>query len=392
MRIAYVEPVVGLNVYGRELLPHLARYVDVEVVTDTERNKLCNDVASSFPVLNYTQASNRTNGYYDQMIFQLRNNPLHAPVYDLMMELGGVAVMHEITLLGIIGSQTLSQGRRLSFLRHVWLNEGAATGVRAGMDLFVFRRGVKRWSHLLMNRRVVQQSQGIIVHNRDAAQVLKARYPHLAVRIVRRGVPPALSFDNVALRQELNLANRWPVIASFGVVSERKRIAQVLLAMAEFVKEFPSAVYVLVGPIFGFDLPDAVNRLGLGDHVLTTGKVDDETFRRYLAATDIGANLRYPLEGESSSTALRLMSYGKPLLVTNAGFLAELPYSCVIKVEPGPGEVDQIRYGLSALARDASMRQRMGKAAQDYVKRYHTWERAAQTYYRFLRELNQETR
>ncbi|MEJ2556285.1 MAG: glycosyltransferase family 4 protein [Anaerolineae bacterium] len=192
--------------------------------------------------------------------------------------------------------------------------------------------------------------------------------------------------------QELNLANRWPVIASFGVVSERKRIAQVLLAMAEFVKEFPSAVYVLVGPIFGFDLPDAVNRLGLGDHVLTTGKVDDETFRRYLAATDIGANLRYPLEGESSSTALRLMSYGKPLLVTNAGFLAELPYSCVIKVEPGPGEVDQIRYGLSALARDASMRQRMGKAAQDYVKRYHTWERAAQTYYRFLRELNQETR
>lgn len=390
MRIAYVEPVVGLNVYGRELLPHLARYVEVEVATDADRSRLCDEVASRFSIVDYAQVANRSNGYYDQIVFQLRNNRLHAPVYELLMELGGVAVMHEITLLGIIGSQTLGRSRRLSFLRHVGLNEGTATALRVGMDLLVLRRGVKKWSHLLMNRRVVQQSRGVIVHNQDAAQVLKARYPHLAVRIVRRGVPPALSFDNVTLRHELDLANRWPVIASFGVVSQRKRIAQVLQAMAEFVQEFPRAVYVLVGPIFEFDLQEAVNRLGLREHVLATGKVDDETFHRYLAATDIGVNLRYPLEGETSSTALRLMSYAKPLLVSNAGFLAELPDSCVIKVEPGPDEVDQIRSGLLALARDAAMRQLMGKSAQDYVARYHTWEQAALTYYGFLGELNPE--
>ncbi len=385
-RLAYVEPVVGLNVYGRELLPHLARYYEVEVVTDTQREALAPEIAEAFPIRGYDDLPSRRHRY-SHLVFHLRNNFQHAPVYDLLMRLGGVAVMHEITLVGIIGSQTLARGQRLDFLRHVWLNEGPGTALRVGMDIFVLRRGVKRWTRLPMNRRAVRRSRGVIVHNRDAAQQLRACYPHLPVQTVRRGVPPPRPFDRETLRQTLGLADRWPVIASFGVVAARKRIPQVLQALVEVVRVFPRTVYVLVGRVFDLDVQEMAERLGVADHVVTTGQVDDETFHRYLAVTDIGVNLRYPSEGETSSTALRLLGYGKPILVTDAGSLAELPDSCALKVSPGPQEVVQIREGLLRLARDEALCRQMGEAARRYIARFHTWEQAAQSYRDFLEGL-----
>jgi glycosyltransferase involved in cell wall biosynthesis len=381
--LAYIEPVAGLNVYGRELLPYLSCHYEIEVVTDPESEEVAAEVADFFRILQYSDLATRRN-QYDHFVFQLRNNPRHVPVYNLLMEIGGVIVMHEITMLGIIGSQTLRQGRRLDFLRQVWCNEGAATAVRAGADLFLLRQGTRRLEHLLMNRLAVRKSQGIIVHNMGAEQVLRRRYPYMPVRTIRRGVPPAQSFDKTALRQELALVDRWPIIASFGVIAARKRIAQVLEALADVVREFPRALYVLVGQIFDLDVEGMVNQLGLSDHVLLPGRVDDETFHKYLSITDIGVNLRYPSEGETSSTALRLLSYGKPVLVTSDGSLAELPDSCTIKIIPGPDEVFQIREGLLRLARDEAFRLRMGEAAFQHVASQHTWEGAAQGYWDFL--------
>jgi glycosyltransferase involved in cell wall biosynthesis len=140
----------------------------------------------------------------------------------------------------------------------------------------------------------------------------------------------------------------------------------------------------LVGQIFDLDVGGMVNQLGLSDHVLLPGRVDDETFQKYLSITDVGVNLRYPSEGETSSTALRLLSYGKPVLVTGDGSLAELPDSCTIKIIPGLDEVFQIREGLLRLARDEGLRVRMGEAAFQHVASHHTWERAAQGYRDFL--------
>jgi glycosyltransferase involved in cell wall biosynthesis len=203
-------------------------------------------------------------------------------------------------------------------------------------------------------------------------------------------VPPALPFDQETVRRELGLSGRFPVIASFGVIHVRKRIAQALEAFAQLARQFPEAVYVLVGQAIEFDLEGTVARLGLNGRVVAPGRVDDETFHRYLAATDVGVNLRYPLEGETSSTALRLMSYGKPLLVTAAGSLAELPDSCTFKIEPGPGEVAQIAEALLAFSQDETLRRRMGDAALRHVTQYHAWEQAAQTYYEFLEQLGED--
>lgn len=383
-RIAYFEPVRGLNVYGRELLPHLAQLDEIDVYTDADISSLDEMIVKAFsprPFETFGSNAHR----YDHVVFQLRNNPFHVPVYDSLLTHGGVAVMHEVELSGIIGAKTLSQGRRLAFLKEVLLNEDLALFAQSAIRLLL-RRSLQGLCYE-MNRQAVRHSRGVIVHNQDARQWLGRRYPSLPVQVVNRGVPPAQPFDVEETKRRLGLNGRFPIVASFGVIHARKRIAQALEAFAGIVTELPRATYVLVGRLLQFDLDSLVPRLGLEGHVLAPGRVDDETFNRYLAVTDIGVNLRYPFEGETSSTALRIMSYGKSVLVTNAGSLAELPDSCTIKVDPGPDEVAQIRSALLELSHRDALRQKIGNTALAYVRQHHTWERATQTYHQFLEQL-----
>ena len=75
--------------------------------------------------------------------------------------------------------------------------------------------------------------------------------------------------------------------------------------------------------------------LGLQGIVRITGYLPPEVFSRYVAAVDVGVNLRNPTWGESSATLVRLMGHGVPSLVTDAGAFAELPGEAVVTVPVG---------------------------------------------------------
>jgi len=384
-RIAYFEPVRGLNVYGCELLPHLAALDEVDVYTDGDTSELKETITDSFSVRPF-DAFPETNGY-DQVLFQLRNNPHHVPVYEALVRHNGLTVFHETKITGIIGAKTLCRGRRLAFLSEVLINEGPGATLRGAFDIF-WRRDFERVARHEMNRQAVCCSQGVIVHNHDAEQRLRSRYPGLPICVVRRGVPPARAFDTATTKAVLGLADRFPIVGSFGVINDRKRIRQALEAFAGIVDRFPSAAYVLVGQPYEFDVNAIVERFGLSVRVVVPGRVSEEDFQRYLAVVDIGINLRYPLEGETSSTALRIMSYGKPMLVTDAGSLAELPAGCTIPIKADSREVAEIRDALVRLSRSESLRREIGSAARAYVSEHRTWEQAARGYHRFIHQLS----
>ena len=61
-----------------------------------------------------------------------------------------------------------------------------------------------------------------------------------------------------------------------------------------------------------------------------------------MAGCDVCVSLRAPTMGETSGTAMRALSLGKPLVVSDLGWFAELPDGVVRKVPVGEGEVDAL--------------------------------------------------
>jgi glycosyltransferase involved in cell wall biosynthesis len=164
----------------------------------------------------------------------------------------------------------------------------------------------------------------------------------------------------------------WPretcVVAAFGQVSYGKRAEVVLEAFARFAAIEPHARFMWVGERSReYDLQVQVRRLGLVRKVVFTGRVAADALPDYLALADMAINLRFPTTGEASGAVMRLVSCGKPTLVSNIGWFAELPSEVVTKIDVGHSEVESIATHLARLATDRARYARMSAAAREYA-------------------------
>ena len=72
-----------------------------------------------------------------------------------------------------------------------------------------------------------------------------------------------------------------------------------------------------------------------------------------MAACDVHVGLRSPTMGETSGTTIRALTLGKPLVVSDVGWFAELPDDVALKVPVGDDEATDLAVALELLA-DAS--------------------------------------
>ena len=99
-----------------------------------------------------------------------------------------------------------------------------------------------------------------------------------------------------------------------------------------------------------------------------------------MAACAVSVNLRAPTMGETSGSALRALSLGVPLVVSDVGWFSELPDDVAVKVAVDDLEVEQLAAALDTLVGDEAVRRAMSDAARDYVAREHDLERVADLY------------
>jgi hypothetical protein len=91
--------------------------------------------------------------------------------------------------------------------------------------------------------------------------------------------------------------------------------------------------------------------------------------------------------GETSGMAIRALSLGKPLVVSDAGWFSELPDSVVVKVPVDKYEIDTLVAVLELLAKDDALRKRVGESASAYARREHDLDRVAELYQAALEEV-----
>jgi len=360
VKVAYHSPLPpsrsGIADYSALLLPALARRVEVEIARPGRfRSRPRGDVA----------------------LYHVGNDPeAHGWIVDALRRRPGVVVLHEFVLHHLVSGLTLARGDSAGYLDALEQEHGLVGRLLgyAVLDNRIPPLWETRPEDFPLAGGVLELATGLVVHSRYVEGLARAagferpiwRIPHPAWE------PPAVPAADVG---------GAPLVGCFGNLNASKRIPQLLDAFASLHRRRPAARLLLVGAVAPrFDLDRRLERLQLGDSVQREAYVDGARLWALMAACDVCVNLRAPTMGETSGTAIRALSLGKPLVVSEVGWFAELPGEAAVKVPVDESETEMLEAALELLARSPETRAAMGSAARATALAEHDLERVAEAY------------
>ncbi|MGH3001878.1 MAG: glycosyltransferase family 4 protein, partial [Gaiellaceae bacterium] len=343
MKVAYYSPLPpsrsGIADYSALLLPALRERIDVVVAQPGKRPPVA-DVA----------------------LYHVGNEPdAHGWIVDALRRRPGVVVLHEYVLHHLIAGITIGRRDGRGYLDAMERELGVAgrllgLGVLDNLLPLLWETQPERFP---LAGPVLDAADGLIVHSDYVARrVREAGYDGRLWRIPH----PAWSMS--AVEPEARVRGD-PSIGCFGFLNMNKRIPQLLEAFAAFRRHRPKARLLLAGGAGErFDVTRRLERLGLTEGVERLDYVPEDLMWSLMAACDVLVNLRYPTMGETSGSAIRALSLGKPLVVSDVGWFSELPDDAVLKVPVDEHEVQTLAAALGLAAEHAG---ELGAAARSYV-------------------------
>jgi glycosyltransferase involved in cell wall biosynthesis len=314
----------------------------------------------------------------DLSVYHIGNDPeAHGWIVDALRRTPGLVVLHDFVLHHLVSGITLGRGNGKAYLDALERDSGLPA------RLLGYAVMEKRIPPLWENRpedfplvgEVLGLATGLIVHSRYVYDRARAHGFAGPIWIVPH---PAFPVPELPAAE----ADGEPLFASFGNVNASKRIPQLLEAFARVRPELDAARLLLVGATSpGFDLDRRLQRLGLDDAGLAReGYVHEDRLWQLMMAADVHVNLRSPTMGETSGTAIRALSLGKPLIVSDVGWFSELPPDVALRIPVDEHEVETLVAALELLATRPEVRAAMGAAARELALREHDLERVAERY------------
>jgi glycosyltransferase involved in cell wall biosynthesis len=360
VKVAYYSPMPpsrsGIADYSALLLPELEKRVDVVVAKPGRFKKPPAADIALYHVGNDAEA--------------------HGWIVEALRARPGVVVLHDFVLHHLVVGLTFSRGDAAGYLAAMERDHGLVGRLLAYavLDNKLPPLWETRPEDFPLAGEVLQHATGLIVHSHYVEQrARETGYSGPIVRIPHPAWPiPALTPANV---------EGDPIYGCFGHLNETKRIEELVSAFARLRERRPGARLLLVG-----SLAVRLNRLELPEGVEHRDYVPEDELWSLMAACDAIVSLRSPTMGETSGSAIRALSLGKPLVVSDVGWFAELPGDAVLKVPVNEDEEEVLLASLEALA-DPAVRAAMGAKARELVEREHRVDRVAEAYVAALEQM-----
>jgi glycosyltransferase involved in cell wall biosynthesis len=344
------------------LLPALGQLVELTVVRRGRTRPVAADVA----------------------LYHVGNDPeAHGWIVDALRRRPGVVVLHDFVLHHLVAGLTIGRKDGHGYLAAMERDAGIPGRLLAHgvLDGRVSPPWETRPDEFPLTGEVLANATGLIVHSHYVEQcVLEAGYHGPVWRIEHPAWPPAGV-------EPAQIEGR-PLFGCFGHLNASKRIPQLVAAFAVVRKRHPNAKLLLVGSASpGFD----ADRLA-AEGVERIGYVAEDELWSLMAACDACISLRSPTMGETSGSAIRALSLGRPLVVSELGWFSELPDDVALKVPVDEDEIPSLATALELLASSEPTQLAMSDAARAYVQREHDLGRVAENYAAALEEAAGGTR
>lgn len=378
MKLAYFSPLppakTGIAAYSRALVMALKPLCDVRVFTPTADFETLEDVE----VVDFAANPHALKSLpeFDNVLYHIGNNPwYHEEIWRALSLFPGVVCLHDVVLYYLAAG--LGKG---GLLKELLLSD-PENAVRDLQSIVAEcpDGNLLRYPHpsrFACVRGIMESTPHIIVHNETSARALRVLGYFGRVDVI-----PLLHYESGPdfadeaiedLRRELEYSESDFVIGAFGFIGPTKRLDKVLRALAylQGTEAGRRVRMLVVGE--GDSLEESIRELGLETVVTTAGFVPEERFAALLTAVDAIVNLRYPSHGESSASLIQAMVAGKPCMVTDDAWFAELPDDAVVKVSCGEAEIDEIVQAITRLAQSPEACRRLGANGRSHIVTHHS--------------------
>src|SRR5262245_9871042 len=393
MRLAYFTPLPpsksGIADYNSELLPYLAKGAEISVFVAEADELRCNRDRADFSVHGASDFDEiHARRPYDLCVYHLGNNTYHEYIYDRSTRTPGLLVMHESCMHHLVAGMTLARKGADAYRDEMFYAYGRRGALIADMRADAVASEYQQFL-MPLNRRAVHGSLGVIVHNAYAASNLEGLNGDIPVEVIPHHLSPRAydvdGMDKVECRRGLGIPEDALVIASFGFVTQSKRIPAALAAFKRLLGLVPNAMFLVVGEDHrNCGVAPLIEEMGLRENARLTGYVSEDDFFRYLKAVDVVVNLRYPTAGETSGTLIRALGAGLPAVVTDFGQFAELPDDVCLKVAAMENEERDLYLRLRALALRPTLRARLSRRSAEWIRAECDINRSAARYLDFF--------
>jgi glycosyltransferase involved in cell wall biosynthesis len=387
-KLAYISPLPpersGISDYSVELLPELARHYDIEVIVAQD---VISDpwIKANCPIRTAKWFKTHAD-LYDRVLYHFGNSDFHQHMFDLLAQIPGVIVLHDFYLSGIVAHMDVN-----GFKPDAWAYElYHAHGYKAVQERFQAKDTADIVYKYPCNLTVVEDALNVIVHSENSRQLAKqwigaSFVDDWAVIPLLRTPATIISLhQHQQTRTELNVPKDAFLVCSFGMIGPTKQNHRLLDAwIASSLSKDPDCFLVFVGENHGGDygaaLLQAIQDNGLENRIRITGWTDITQFRQYLAAADVGVQLRALSRGETSAAVLDCMNYGVPTIVNANGSMADLPADAVWILSDEFDDADLIR-ALEMLWKDEEKRNALGARAREVILTQHAPSTCADQY------------
>jgi glycosyltransferase involved in cell wall biosynthesis len=383
-KLAYISPLPpeqsGISDYSAELLPFLEEFYDIDVIVSQE-NIENQWIINNCPIRSVEWFANNANSY-DRILYHFGNSHFHQHMFDLLHQFPGVVVLHDFYLSGIVHYMDATDYMAGCFSSELFKSHGyhACKVLKESSDV-----SDVMWK-FPASLSVIQDSKGMIVHSPNSLKLAEKWYglrtdhwsviPHLRV--------PETQEKRFDARKALNIPDDAFVVCSFGGMGPTKLNDRLLTVWLESnLAEDKKCYLVFVGQNhpgeYGADLLARINRAKLQKRIVITGWVDQKTYHQYLAAADIGVQLRRLSRGETSGTVLDCMNYSLPTIVNANGSMADLDPKTVWLLSDEFEDVELIE-ALETLYNSQETRSKLANKARKVILERHDPATCALTY------------
>lgn len=383
-RLAFLSPLPpepsGIATYSAELLPALSEYYAIEVIIDQE-----NDVdlwtKANCPV-HSVQWFKDNHSQFDRVLYHFGNSAFHQHMFELLRSIPGVVVLHDFFLSGVLWHMDAHGYQPNAFSKELDTSHGYSALKYRHQNKDVNKTV---WTYPC-SFSVIQDSIGLISHSQYSKELAKkwygkAKKEWTTIPLLRE---TDLKLTKADARKILGFSEDDFVLCSFGIITPTKLSHRLLRCWLDSGLGKSSGCHLIfVGDnqSSGYceSMTEAIKAAGATVNICITGWCDDNKYHTYLAAADVGVQLRSLSRGETSAAVLDCMNYGLATIVNANGSMAELDQESIWMLDDEFTD-HALVHALETLWQDKQVRQKLGFKAREVIIKKHNPARCAKQY------------